>query len=211
MKWTAFFFRMRLRLESLEAARQNDRRLHVSESLGTLPFLEARPGEGLVTVASLTTNQGTVTSTTISTVSTVLPDVTVEDFDIVMGLNVRAAFFVAQAVALRLVAARRPGSIINISSQMGHVGAARRTVYCASKHALLGLSRAMFAELKELNVRTICLSPGSIKSPMGARVPGQRYEDFLEPDGVADHALYSLSLDGALVSEEVRLNRMSRQ
>ncbi len=54
-------------------------------------------------------------------------EVTVEDFDFVAGLNVRSAFFVAQAVARGLLAAKRPGSIINVSSQMGHVGAARRT------------------------------------------------------------------------------------
>ena len=62
-----------------------------------------------------------------------LLDVTIEDFDAIMGLNVRAAYFVAQAVARRLIEAKQPGSIINISSQMGHVGAARRTVYCASQ------------------------------------------------------------------------------
>src|SRR5580704_14777469 len=49
-------------------------------------------------------------------------DVTIEDFDFVASLNLRAAFFVAQAVARRLIDAKRPGSIINISSQMGHVG-----------------------------------------------------------------------------------------
>src|SRR5262245_41716892 len=64
-----------------------------------------------------------------------LVDVKIEDFDAIFALNVRAAFFVAQAVARRLLEAGKPGSIINISSQMGHVGAARRTVYCASKHA----------------------------------------------------------------------------
>src|SRR5262249_17798246 len=60
-------------------------------------------------------------------------DVTVEDFDAVFTLNVRAAYFVAQAVARALIATGRPGSIINISSQMGHVGSARRSVYCATK------------------------------------------------------------------------------
>jgi len=55
-------------------------------------------------------------------------DVTVDDFDAVMGLNVRAAFFLAQHVAKRLLAAKRPGSIINVSSQMGHVGAPNRTI-----------------------------------------------------------------------------------
>ena len=76
-----------------------------------------------------------------------LLDVTVEDFDLIMGLNARAAFFVAQAVARRLIEAKRPGSIINVSSQMGHVGAARRTVYCASKHAMEGFTKAMAIEL----------------------------------------------------------------
>jgi NAD(P)-dependent dehydrogenase (short-subunit alcohol dehydrogenase family) len=57
-----------------------------------------------------------------------LMDVTVEDFDAIFALNVRAAFFMAQAVARRLIETSRSGSIINISSQMGHVGAARRSV-----------------------------------------------------------------------------------
>ena len=76
-----------------------------------------------------------------------LTDVTVEDFDAIMSLNVRAAYFVAQAVARRLIETKQPGSIINISSQMGHVGAARRTVYCASKHAMEGFTKAMAIEL----------------------------------------------------------------
>ena len=74
-------------------------------------------------------------------------EVTVEDFDAVLGLNLRAAFFVAQAVARRLIAAGKPGSIIHISSQMGHVGGARRSVYCASKHAIEGLTKAMAIDL----------------------------------------------------------------
>jgi NADP-dependent 3-hydroxy acid dehydrogenase YdfG len=76
-----------------------------------------------------------------------LMDVKVEDFDAIFALNVRAAFFMAQAVARRLIEAKRAGSIINVSSQMGHVGAARRTVYCASKHAMEGFTKAMAIEL----------------------------------------------------------------
>ena len=95
-----------------------------------------------------------------------LADVTVEDFDVVMGLNVRAAYFVAQAVALRLVAAKRPGSIINISSQMGHVGAARRTVYCASKHAMEGFTKAMAIELAPHNIRVNSIGPTFLETPM---------------------------------------------
>ena len=95
-----------------------------------------------------------------------LPDVKIEDFDAIFALNVRAAFFTAQAVAFRLVAAKLPGSIINISSQMGHVGAARRTVYCASKHAVEGFTKAMAIELAPHNIRVNSLGPTFLETPM---------------------------------------------
>jgi NAD(P)-dependent dehydrogenase (short-subunit alcohol dehydrogenase family) len=95
-----------------------------------------------------------------------LLDVSIEDFDVIMGLNVRAAYFVAQAVARRLIEARQPGSVINISSQMGHVGAARRTVYCASKHAMEGFTKAMAIELAPHNIRVNSLGPTFLETPM---------------------------------------------
>ncbi len=95
-----------------------------------------------------------------------LMDVKVEDFDAIFALNVRAAFFMVQAVARRLIEAKRPGSIINISSQMGHVGAARRTVYCASKHAMEGFTKAMAIELATHNIRVNSLGPTFLETPM---------------------------------------------
>jgi NAD(P)-dependent dehydrogenase (short-subunit alcohol dehydrogenase family) len=95
-----------------------------------------------------------------------LMDVKVEDFDAIFALNVRAAFFMAQAVARRLIEAKRPGSIINVSSQMGHVGAARRTVYCASKHAMEGFTKAMAIELAPYNIRVNSLGPTFLETPM---------------------------------------------
>ena len=95
-----------------------------------------------------------------------LMDVSIEDFDVIMGLNVRAAYFVAQAVARRLLDAKQSGSIINISSQMGHVGAARRTVYCASKHAMEGFTKAMAIELAPHNIRVNSLGPTFLETPM---------------------------------------------
>lgn len=95
-----------------------------------------------------------------------LLDVTIDDFDAIMGLNVRSAYFVAQAAARRLLDARQPGSIINISSQMGHVGAARRTVYCASKHAMEGFTKAMAIELAPHNIRVNSVGPTFIETPM---------------------------------------------
>lgn len=95
-----------------------------------------------------------------------LPDVKVEDFDAIFALNVRAAFFMAQAMALRLIESKQSGSIINISSQMGHVGAARRTVYCASKHAMEGFTKAMAIELAPHNIRVNSLGPTFLETPM---------------------------------------------
>ena len=93
-------------------------------------------------------------------------DVKVEDFDFVFALNVRAAYFVAQAVARRLIEAKKPGSIINMSSQMGHVGGPTRTVYCATKHAMEGFTKAMAIELAPHKIRVNTLAPTFIETPM---------------------------------------------
>lgn len=93
-------------------------------------------------------------------------NVTQDDFDAVMDLNLRAAFFLAQAVARRLLAAGRGGSIINVSSQMGHVGAANRTIYCASKWAIEGLTKAMAVELAPHGIRVNTLGPTFIETPL---------------------------------------------
>ena len=93
-------------------------------------------------------------------------DVKVEDFDFVFGLNVRAAYFLAQAVARRLIDAKKSGSIINMSSQMGHVGGATRTVYCATKHAMEGFTKAMAIELAPHKIRVNTLAPTFIETPM---------------------------------------------
>jgi NAD(P)-dependent dehydrogenase (short-subunit alcohol dehydrogenase family) len=93
-------------------------------------------------------------------------DVTAQDFDAIFALNVRAAFFVAQAVARKLIEAKRGGSIINMSSQMGHVGGPTRTVYCATKHAMEGFTKAMAIELAPHKIRVNTLAPTFIETPM---------------------------------------------
>ena len=93
-------------------------------------------------------------------------DVSIENYDAIMSLNVRSAFFVAQAVAKGMVAAGRGGSIINVSSQMGHVGAANRSVYCASKWAMEGMTKAMSVELGPHRIRVNTLGPTFIETPL---------------------------------------------
>jgi len=95
-------------------------------------------------------------------------EVTEDDYDAITALNLRAAFFVAQAVAQRMVAAGRKGSIIHISSQMGHVGGARRTVYCATKHGIEGLTKAMAIDLAPHGIRVNSICPTFIETPLSA-------------------------------------------
>jgi NAD(P)-dependent dehydrogenase (short-subunit alcohol dehydrogenase family) len=95
-------------------------------------------------------------------------EVTEEDYDIIATLNLRAAFFVAQAVARGMVAAGRKGSIIHISSQMGHIGGARRTVYCTTKHGIEGLTKAMAIDLAPHGIRVNSIGPTYIETPLTA-------------------------------------------
>ncbi|MCD0500154.1 SDR family oxidoreductase [Achromobacter sp. MY14] len=91
-----------------------------------------------------------------------------EDIDAVLDLNVKAAFYTSRAVARRLLKDGLPGSIINVSSQMGHVGSPRRTLYCASKHALEGMTRALAWEVGGAGIRVNTVCPTFIETPMTA-------------------------------------------
>jgi NAD(P)-dependent dehydrogenase (short-subunit alcohol dehydrogenase family) len=93
-------------------------------------------------------------------------EVTQDAFDQVFALNVRAAFFNAQAVAQKLVAASAPGVIVFIGSQMGVVGGPKRAVYCGTKFAVEGFTKAMAIELAPLGIRVCCLNPTFVRTPM---------------------------------------------
>ena len=97
-----------------------------------------------------------------------LVDVKNEDIDAVFDLNIKAAFYVTRKVTQQLLAAKLPGSIINISSQMGLVGSPRRTLYCASKHALEGMTKALSWELGAANIRVNTICPTFIETDMTA-------------------------------------------
>jgi len=93
-------------------------------------------------------------------------DVTEDDYDVITGLNQRAAFFTAQVVAKKMAAAGIKGSIIHVSSQMGHVGGQRRTVYCMTKHGIEGLTKAMAIDLAPLGIRVNSIGPTFIDTPL---------------------------------------------
>lgn len=90
------------------------------------------------------------------------------DYAAVMGLNVEAAFFAAQACARRMQAEALAGSLIHIGSQMGHVGGANRSLYCASKWALEGMSKAFALDLAGARIRSNTIAPTFIETPLTA-------------------------------------------
>ncbi len=95
-------------------------------------------------------------------------NVSEENYDRVMGLNVKSLFFASQVAAKKMIAQGDGGSIIHMSSQMGHVGAPNRTVYCTSKHAVEGLTKAMGVELAPHKIRVNSVGPTFILTPMTA-------------------------------------------
>ena len=99
-------------------------------------------------------------------------DVSDEHLDTMLDLNVRAAFVVAQAAARKMLedTSRDDAAIINLSSQMGHVGSPNRTVYCMTKHALEGLTKAMAVELAPQKIRVNSIGPTFTDTPLVRRI-----------------------------------------
>ncbi|KLN59873.1 3-oxoacyl-ACP reductase [Kiloniella spongiae] len=93
-------------------------------------------------------------------------DTTEADFDCVADLNVKGAYFLTQAVAKGLMMVGKPGSLINISSQMAHVGGLDRAVYAATKHAVEGFTKSMAIEWGKRNIRVNTICPTFVLTPL---------------------------------------------
>lgn len=93
-------------------------------------------------------------------------DTTAVDYDAVAEVNIRGAYFLTQAVAKGLLGAQKPGSLINISSQMAHVGGVDRAVYSATKHAVEGFTKSMAIEWGQYGIRINTICPTFIVTPL---------------------------------------------
>lgn len=93
-------------------------------------------------------------------------ETTPEDFDAAFDVNVKGAYFLAQAVAKGLIAVKKPGCIITISSQMAHVGGIDRAVYSATKHAVEGFTKSMAIEWGPHGIRVNTICPTFIRTAL---------------------------------------------
>ena len=132
------------------------------------------------------------------------------DFDNSFNLNVKVPFVLCREFIDSMVK-NKWGRIINIGSSSSYNGFKETSVYCASKHALLGLTRSLHDEYSHKNVRVFCFSPGSIKTEMGKKVKNQDFETFISPEEIARYIVFSVSFDKEMVSNEIQLKRMFLQ
>jgi len=153
-------------------------------------------------VASLPRLDGLINNAGINKVAP-LVDQTHDNYDAVMNLNVKSTYFLCQAALTPMLAAGK-GSIVNMSSQMAFVGAPSRTLYCMSKQAIEGLTRAMAVELGAQNIRVNTVAPTFVKTPMTQ--PMLENKEFYEyvmsmlplgrlaqPQDIANACMYLLS------------------
>jgi NAD(P)-dependent dehydrogenase (short-subunit alcohol dehydrogenase family) len=140
-----------------------------------------------------------------------IAEVPVEVLDRMLNLNVRSAFLAAQAAARSMLRRGQGGNIVNITSQMGHVGSPRRTVYCMTKHALEGLTKAMAVELAPHGIRVNSVAPTFVETPMTEPMfADPDFRSFVErmiplgqpaqPEDVAAAVLYLASPSARMVT-----------
>ncbi len=113
-------------------------------------------------------------------------DVTEEDYDAVYDLNVKSAFFVAQACVHKMISEGAKGSLIHMSSQMGHVGGPNRSLYCGSKWALEGINKAFALDLAAHGIRSNTIAPTFIETPLT--------KPFFEDQAFKSHVLTKIKL-----------------
>ena len=123
-------------------------------------------------------------------------------------LNFFAPFMLAKECTKKMLKSKK-GFIINIGSSSSYTASPNTSIYTSSKHALLGMSKAFQIEMREKNIRTIFVAPGSIQTKMGKKVKNQDYSTFIEAKDLADFIVSLLFQNKNMIINEVKINRMN--
>jgi len=132
-----------------------------------------------------------------------------KDYDAMFNTNVKAIYLLTRGV-LPYMMKQNSGTIINISSIAGKQGFATGTIYCATKHAVMGMSRALLLEVRKHNIRVVAICPGTVDTdffrPESQTIISSNRNTVLQPNDIAETCLYAASLPvNATVSEiEIR-------
>jgi short-subunit dehydrogenase len=135
-----------------------------------------------------------------------LKNSSIDDYNLCFDVNVKIPFVLMQEY---LPAMKKVGSgrIINILSSSAYNGSKDTALYCASKHALLGLTRSAFLEYRGTGIKIHSISPGSMQTPMGETDTRQDFNSFIKVEEVSKFIEYTLTLEDSMIIDEVRLNR----
>ena len=132
---------------------------------------------------------------------------TIDDYEKCMNLNVKLPFILSKEFS-RNMSKKKWGRIVMIGSSSSYSGFENGSIYCTTKHSILGLSRALNAELKKKNIRVISVSPASTQTDMAKISTDQDFSTFLNPKEVAKYIIHVLSFDNEMIIDESRLNRI---
>lgn len=121
-------------------------------------------------------------------------------------INVISPFMISKYFGLKMKR-KNKGTIFNIGSSSSYECSKNTSIYCSTKHALLGMSKSFNAELKPHGVRSIFIAPGSMKTSMGRKVKNQDFNTFIDPHEVASIMKYLLNNEKSMFIDELKIKR----
>ena len=135
---------------------------------------------------------------------------TAEDWDRTMNVNARTPFFLMQH-AIPYLKKAEPGFIINMGSVVAHKGYESQALYSASKHALLGFTKAIARDVRDTDIRIHAISPGGVDTDMvrGVR-PDIDTSEMISPEEIADTVRFFLQVKGNAMVDEIAIRRKTK-
>jgi len=134
-------------------------------------------------------------------------DFSIDDFDMLIDINLRAVYFCCQQ-ALKMMIPAGKGYIINISSVVGFKGYPQQTAYTAAKHGVMGLTKALAAEVAEHGIRVSVILPGGVDTDLIRKArPDLDSSVLMQPEDIADTVLHLLELPERAMVDQIYIRR----